>query len=54
MIFHEGDHVRDRITHRGAVVLDVYSDGWLLIRWENGDEDHAEPADLEPDPYYHR
>jgi hypothetical protein len=36
------------------VIEQVYHDDWLLVRWENGDEDQAEPCDLELDPSYHR
>jgi hypothetical protein len=54
MAFHEGDHVRDRITYVAGVVVHVYADGWLRVHWEAGGETPAEPRDLERDPYYHR
>jgi hypothetical protein len=52
MACHEGDHVRERSTHRAGVIEQVYHDGWLLVRWVDGATDHAEPRDLEPDPHY--
>jgi hypothetical protein len=54
MRFHEGARVREKITHQAGVVTHVYADGWVLVQWDLGDEDHAEPCDLEPDPSSHR
>ena len=54
MAWHEGDHIRDRITHRAGVLEQVYADGWLLVRWADGALTHAEPRDVERDPYDRR
>jgi hypothetical protein len=50
MAYREGDHIRDKITHRVGEIEQVYHDGWLLVCWADGETDHAEPRDLEPDP----
>jgi hypothetical protein len=48
--FEAGQRLRDRITHVEAEVLQVYADGWLRVRWEDGAVGHAEPRDMEPLP----
>jgi hypothetical protein len=30
--FHEGDYIRDTITHEAGVVTHVYAAGWLRVR----------------------
>jgi hypothetical protein len=54
MAYREGDHIRDRITYRAGEVEQIYSDGWLLVRGADGALGHAEPGDVERDPYYDR
>jgi hypothetical protein len=51
--YREGNRIRDRITHRAGEIHQVYHDGWLLIRWADGELGHTEPRDVEPNPCYH-
>ena len=38
--------------HKQIRFQTLYSDGWLLVRTADGREQHVEPQDIEPDPYY--
>jgi hypothetical protein len=53
MAFREGDHIRDKRTHRAGEVEQVYGDGGLLVHWVDGELGHAEPEDVEPEPSDH-